>query len=305
MMAEELFVHISKITDGQRNFISVPKKIADKLDLEKTYVKFTMYDDNTFKMMQCDVDGRETISEPNQLQEEIMQRLLDLKNHQLEMNHLIEKKFNELYKISKIINNNINSQSDTSTQDIKEEKSELINIKLKDESDYRYIFRYYEQDQEEYDQIREMMGDEPKLDYEEYNEFKGIKFIKGIGGYPSILMDEPCDWECLYKGNNVVLQADYFLPHLYTYIKDENGNEQRVSYDEIKPFEKEALYEFIATSGEKYLLDYEEMWFDPYKYNAIFLTVEEFLSKELHQEFLDGKIDKYMDETDEYARIIV
>ena len=306
------YMQIVKATKGKRPSIFIPKLIVESLDLENTYVKFVLYKNELLDIRLTDEFGNEKVNQVkphDELKEKITQNQNELYSLQLETKDSINRKLDKVIEHILTIKNNSNdlpSLLETSINENEpEEEIELIDIKPKDMLDFKYIFRYIEQDQEHYERIREALGDNPELDTKEPTQYCGLNMIRWYGGNPAVKLDAPCDWESTFKGGQIVPTMTYFEPRLYTYIKDEYGAEKRVPYDDIEPYESQALYEFITISGKKYQLDSNEIWFDPYDFESRFLTIEEILSKEFYQEFLDKKIDNHMRETQEYARNLI
>jgi len=287
------------------HIMKVPTRIAKRVDPEKAYIKYHMKKNGTFEAFQCTEFGEVVDKTPSEYESKILQTQKNIKSRVMETNLLIEKKFGELSKrlseiekkqVSVAPAESISTSSYSYEEEEEEDEIELIDIKPKDEDDYKYVLRFIGQDQEQYKEISELLEEEnPELDQEEYIELSGLKIVKGLGGYPSVLLDFECDWETDFKGRSDILLQTYFSPRLYTYIKDEDGIEQRVSYEEIEPFLEEALFQFISPIvGKTYNLDCSEVWFDPYDPYTADKTVEDMLSKKVYKEYLDGETDNRM-----------
>ena len=331
---EVLLVSIAKIANAKRPVIAVPSKIAKELDLEDIYVKFILKKDRTLILEQCNSSGEAIITEPNEFEKKVLQIQSDMKNELLESQRDIKKEVlesqrdikNNLLETNRIIDEKLlelnqtlsktnvieepQMEKELKTPKIpehlkKEEKKgkkeiELISIKDKDPADYKYIFRYTEQDLTYEPQLVEILLGKEKLELARDETISRYGFnLTVLYGKPAIKLDSNCDWECDYKGKDRVPIHSYFNPHLETFIKNNEGVELRVPYKDVEAYEYKALYEFITITGKKYQLDNKEMWLDSYHFDADGRSIEELLSKKLYKEFLKGKYTKRLTYTRE------
>jgi len=256
----------------------------------------------------------EQIETRNDIKNKLDKNQMDIKNSLFESNRIIEEKLTEFNQtLSKIKttqpqvppaifspSNDFEPQKDNLLAKDENKEIELINIKEKDPSDYKYIFRYTEQDLTYEPQLVGILVGDEKVDLDRDEVVSRYGFnLTALYGEAAIKLDSKCDWECDYKGKDRVPIHTYFNPRLETFILNEDGEEERVPYEKVEPFEYKALYEFVSITGTKYRLDNDEMWFDTYHFDADGRTIEELLSKRLYKEYLKGKYTKRLTFTKE------
>lgn len=299
---KELLSSIVKITNPNRPVINIPSKFAKKIDTNNTHVKFSLSSENEIELELCEEDGKPIKQKQTIDPETILQKLVDINSTNLNIQSQINNEFNE---IKKSLNNlkitphknlkNIQESNNESSEDIKNSPKrykgkDLIPISDKTGINYKYIYRYQFLDYDLIDKVDEMINNDISSDRRKPKRYCGVNYIVSNDiGIREIILDSPYDGECSYKGQTRLTEAQYFNVRLLTFIKDENGIEQRVPYEEIKPFEKEAVFEFISYEGDKFQLNYEEVWFDKYDLSLSCVGIEELLSVELYEEYKAGK----------------
>ena len=287
-----------KPVNGVRPAVFIPKAFSKYVDFENDRYIMEIDANNKLHIILSNKEGEklseeagEFLKEVRKTQNEIISRQIDIleeirENSKVHKDEIISEFKKELsnFKSEDFTNNQLHND------EVEKPEVELIPMKFKDKSMYRYLVRYEEQDLDAFHLIEERFEELGPQMFDDGITIKGYNIINGDTG-ATVKLNRPITWEDEFdKGKCETSIYPYFSHHKRYFRLEEDGTETQITLDEIYPYENEALYEFVNLDGTTYELSRDEIWFNPFYAKMVLESNEEILSKKMYEKFLNGEI---------------